>query len=80
MENSVKTNASVIDSPCTGICELGPGGFCSGCFRHIDEIVAWGGLSNAERELILAELPDRRTPRDSTQYNEEPERTGGDTE
>jgi len=35
-------------------------GWCEGCLRTIDEIAAWGSLSEDERRRIWAELGDRR--------------------
>ena len=47
-------------SPCVGICTIdAPSGFCAGCGRTIDEIVGWGGLSQAERVAVMAMLPAR---------------------
>jgi hypothetical protein len=34
-------------------------GLCLGCRRTLDEIARWGGMSDAERERILAQLPAR---------------------
>lgn len=31
-----------------------------GCFRHIDEIVAWRDASDAEHAAIIAQLPARK--------------------
>ncbi len=47
-------------SPCVGVCTIvGPSGICAGCGRTIDEIVGWGGLSQAERVAVMALLPAR---------------------
>lgn len=47
-------------SPCVGVCTIdAPSGLCAGCGRTIDEIVAWGGLSQAERVAVMAMLPTR---------------------
>jgi hypothetical protein len=35
-------------------------GWCEGCMRTIDEIAAWGSLSEEARRRIWAELPERR--------------------
>ena len=34
-------------------------GLCLGCRRTLDEIARWAGMSDAEREKILAALPAR---------------------
>jgi predicted Fe-S protein YdhL (DUF1289 family) len=36
------------------------GTFCTGCFRTLDEIAAWGLLETEERRRVLAALPARR--------------------
>ena len=47
-------------SPCLKVCLMDPqSALCKGCFRTLDEIARWGGLSDEERERIMAELPKR---------------------
>ena len=47
-------------SPCIKVCQMDPQrGLCLGCARTLDEIARWGGMSDAERERIMAELPRR---------------------
>ena len=48
-------------SPCNNICRMDDTrGVCIGCCRTLDEIARWGGMSDTEREKVLAELPARR--------------------
>ena len=35
-------------------------GLCRGCYRTLDEIAGWIGLSADERRVLLAELARRR--------------------
>ena len=50
-----------IKSPCIKVCVVdGESGLCMGCYRKLNEVAAWGGLSEADRDAIMAELPDRR--------------------
>ena len=50
------------ESPCIRICTLdATGELCLGCFRTLDEIAAWTQLSEAERAVVLARLPQRRS-------------------
>jgi predicted Fe-S protein YdhL (DUF1289 family) len=35
-------------------------GWCKGCYRTIGEIAGWLGLSEHERQRVLAALPARR--------------------
>ncbi|WP_233588957.1 DUF1289 domain-containing protein [Falsigemmobacter faecalis] len=48
-----------MESPCTNICTLRDDGLCAGCWRSLDEIVAWSALTSAERLGIMAELAAR---------------------
>ncbi|WP_068877005.1 MULTISPECIES: DUF1289 domain-containing protein [unclassified Phenylobacterium] len=50
-----------IKTPCIKVCVVdGESGLCLGCYRRLNEVAAWARLSEAEREAILAELPERR--------------------
>jgi len=44
-------------------CTLDDEDICLGCYRRIDEICAWGGASNDEREQILARAAMRKSAR-----------------
>lgn len=47
-------------SPCVARCGLNDEDYCMGCFRHIDEIVAWRNASEAEQAAIINQLPARK--------------------
>jgi hypothetical protein len=48
-------------TPCVKVCEMdAQRGVCLGCCRTLDEIARWGAMSDAERERVLATLPERR--------------------
>ena len=48
------------DSPCVEVCEINPAdGFCAGCRRNLDEIAAWGGMTDEEKLIVLKQLPAR---------------------
>ncbi|MDO5611616.1 MAG: DUF1289 domain-containing protein [Paracoccus sp. (in: a-proteobacteria)] len=50
-----------VQSPCVNICVIHPQeGICVGCYRTLDEIAAWGGMSADARRAILTELPARK--------------------
>jgi predicted Fe-S protein YdhL (DUF1289 family) len=50
-----------VASPCINICRMDAAtGWCEGCLRTIDEIAAWGALSDDARRAMLAGLPERR--------------------
>ena len=50
----------VIVSPCTGVCAIEDNDRCRGCARSLDEIAAWGTMTPAERDAVMAMLPERR--------------------
>lgn len=51
-----------IKTPCIKVCVVdGESGLCMGCYRKLSEVAGWAGMSDAERDRILAELPDRRS-------------------
>lgn len=50
-----------VASPCIRICQMDAARqYCTGCYRTIGEITAWGGMDAAGRRAILADLPNRR--------------------
>ena len=52
--------AAPIATPCIKVCAVsGQTGLCIGCGRTLAEIAGWGGLSEQERQRIMAELPAR---------------------
>jgi len=56
----------VNNSPCIRNCCLDECDICLGCFRHIDEIVAWRSYSDKEREQVVAECQQRQDDKSST--------------
>lgn len=55
-------NASPRDplaSPCVRNCCLDDGNVCMGCGRKLDEIVAWGTASDADKTAILERSRER---------------------
>ena len=50
-----------IKTPCIKVCVVdGESGLCMGCYRKLNEVAAWVRLDDAERDAIMAALPDRR--------------------
>ncbi|MCH1928947.1 DUF1289 domain-containing protein [Shewanella sp. A25] len=47
-------------SPCVARCGLNDDDYCMGCFRHIDEIVAWRTSTEAEQQAIVDKLAARK--------------------
>ena len=48
-------------SPCIRHCVLDDNRLCTGCKRHIDEIVAWARMSAAEQWSVINDLQNRET-------------------
>ncbi len=38
-------------------------GLCLGCFRSLDEIVAWGRMGDEAKRLVWAQLTSRGMPK-----------------
>ena len=50
-----------MNSPCIKVCQMDPQhGLCLGCARTLDEIARWGGMTDVEREQIMAQLLRRK--------------------
>lgn len=50
-----------IPSPCVAICVIdNDTGFCTGCYRTIEEIGGWMLMTREEKEATLARLSERR--------------------
>jgi predicted Fe-S protein YdhL (DUF1289 family) len=57
-------NNSAPVTPCINVCEMDDRhGLCKGCFRTINEIAAWSGMSDEEKREIMAQLLRRRFKR-----------------
>lgn len=49
-----------VESPCVKLCVIhAESRLCMGCYRTIDEITAWSGMSPEARRTVMAELPAR---------------------
>ena len=49
-----------IASPCIGVCQSGPNGFCLGCFRSRDERLHWINLDLEVKSKIVRACGVRR--------------------
>jgi len=50
-----------VPSPCISVCTIDPAtGLCAGCFRTVDEIAAWSGLTDPQKLAIWRHLQQRR--------------------
>lgn len=42
-----------IPSPCIGVCQSGPRGYCTGCFRSREERTHWHALDDQTKRIIV---------------------------
>lgn len=49
-----------MDSPCVACCKLNNDKICTGCYRHIEEIVDWNKRTDAEQLQILQRCAARK--------------------
>lgn len=49
-----------IPSPCINVCVMDEAtGWCTGCLRTLDEIIAWGVADHVTKQAVLSDLPQR---------------------
>jgi predicted Fe-S protein YdhL (DUF1289 family) len=49
-----------IETPCIAVCMIDPKtSLCSGCGRTLPEIARWHRMQSAERQAVMALLPER---------------------
>ena len=60
--------SSPVPSPCVSVCRIDPAsGLCVGCLRTLDEIAAWGSLTDGAKRAIWNDIERRRSAgRDAT--------------
>ncbi|QYK02937.1 DUF1289 domain-containing protein [Shewanella psychrotolerans] len=58
-----------MQSPCVARCGLNDDEICTGCFRHIDEIVGWGSASEGKQQQIWQNLTQRKAQYASEKHN-----------
>ena len=52
-----------VPSPCICVCTMDPAtGLCLGCYRTLDEIAAWSGLSDSDKRVLWQILVERVGP------------------
>jgi predicted Fe-S protein YdhL (DUF1289 family) len=54
-------NGPGVPSPCMSICEIDEQqGCCKGCYRSLDEIGAWGSLSDIDKRSVWVQIEARQ--------------------
>ena len=52
---------TTVTSPCISLCQMDePTGLCKGCWRTIDEIVAWSSASDADKQQVWVQIAQRK--------------------
>lgn len=52
--------AHPVPSPCVSVCRMNPDdALCSGCLRTIDEIIAWGRMSEPAKRQVWSAIVER---------------------
>lgn len=49
-----------IPSPCIGVCESGPRGYCLGCFRSREERKHWNDIDDNTRRIVVTACNRRK--------------------
>ncbi len=63
-----------VPSPCIGVCQSGPRGYCVGCFRSRDERLYWLKVDDATRRKIITACQRRKQAWERKQHQiSEPE-------
>ncbi|WP_416907042.1 MAG: DUF1289 domain-containing protein [Polymorphobacter sp.] len=53
-----------VPSPCINVCRIDrKSGYCEGCRRTVDEIMAWPTATDEAKRAVLAALPARKVRR-----------------
>ncbi|WP_426359546.1 DUF1289 domain-containing protein [Pseudocolwellia sp. HL-MZ19] len=58
--NEIRISTSAIKSPCVLKCCLDKNEVCTGCFRHIKEIMDWKHLSDDGKKQVLDICSERK--------------------
>ncbi len=53
---------TAVPSPCISLCQMdAPTGLCKGCWRTMDEIIAWSKLDDADKQQVWTQIAQRKT-------------------
>ena len=64
-----------VRSPCISVCRIDEvSGYCTGCYRTIDEIAGWGMMTDDRKSLVWEALRRRRATLDPVAPTEAPPR------
>lgn len=50
-----------VPSPCVGVCKMNDvSGWCTGCYRSLEEIARWGRLPDADKSALWVHIEQRQ--------------------
>ena len=53
-------HSQCVPSPCVSVCRMqADNSLCLGCFRTIDEIIAWGRMVEPDKRLVWRRITER---------------------
>jgi len=53
LADTLRDTSQRVPSPCISVCRMDPAsGVCQGCFRTIDEIVAWVSMAEQQKRVV----------------------------
>ena len=62
-QRAQRLSPNQIPSPCVGVCTMSAvtaqQPLCGGCYRNLDEIARWGGMSNEAKTALWQTLRSR---------------------
>ena len=59
----VRRGGAQVPSPCLSVCRMETHSeLCAGCFRTLDEIAAWGQLSDVDKREVWQRIAERAAP------------------
>jgi len=65
----LKKKTNTIKNPCIHVCTLDENKVCIGCYRTLDEIRGWFGMSDEQKLKVIENTEKRRRERDVLNYD-----------
>jgi len=62
-QRQIPQHHTPVSSPCVRNCCLDEHDVCLGCFRNVNEIIAWGNANDAQKRQILENVAQRKHQR-----------------
>lgn len=69
-----------IQSPCIGVCQSGPKGFCLGCYRSRDERMYWLQLEPDVKYKVIKACANRKKRAQAAKRKQQQQEPSGDSQ